>query len=116
MHTTATNQFQSDLRAAGVSGDPTFAQYGSYVSIGLLLQGLKGAGTNPTHSSLINALSGIHSFNALGLWGGRTLDINNRTQKINGVDNCEWFTKLAGSSFQPMSGADPLCGKTIGTT
>jgi hypothetical protein len=37
-------------------------------------------------------------------------------REINGVDNCEWFTKLAGSSFQPVSGADPLCRKTIGTT
>jgi ABC-type branched-subunit amino acid transport system substrate-binding protein len=116
MNTSATQQFQKDLQAAGFSSEPTFAEYNGYVSMGLLVRAFKAAGSNITPASIITALSGIHNWNALGLWGGRTLDINDRTQKINGVDNCQWMAKLAGNAFQLVPGADPLCGKTIGTT
>jgi branched-chain amino acid transport system substrate-binding protein len=44
MHTAATEQFTSDLTAAGVSGELTFAMYNGYVSVGLLVQGLQAAG------------------------------------------------------------------------
>ncbi len=116
MHTAATQQFQSDLAAAGVKGEPTYSEYNGYLSVGLLVQGLKAAGSNPTHASLISALSGIHNWNALGLWGGRTLDINNRNPTTQGVDNCLWVTKFVGNSFHLIPGADPICGKTLGRT
>ncbi len=115
MHTAATEQFQKDLAAAGVRGEPTYSEYNGYLSVALLVQGLKAAGSTPTHASLINALSGIHAWDALGLWGGRTLDINNRNPNTQGVDNCLWVTKFVGSSFQLVPGADPICGNTLGT-
>jgi branched-chain amino acid transport system substrate-binding protein len=113
MHTSATEQFVSDLKAAGVSGAPTLANYHGYVSVGLLLEGLKGAGSNATPAALITALSNIHDWTAVGLFGTHKLDINNRDTIINGPDNCIYFTKLVGSTFQTVSGADPLCGTTI---
>ena len=47
-NTPATKQFAADLKSAGVKGLPTQAGYDGYESVGLLLQGLKGAGYNPT--------------------------------------------------------------------
>jgi hypothetical protein len=104
----------SDLQAAGVSGEaatePAANTYSGYVSIGLLLQGLDAAGANPTKASLISALSGIHDFTALGLYGSHHLDVNDRQHIASGVDNCAWMAKLSGSTFQLVPGADPICG------
>lgn len=116
LNTPATKQFVSDLRAAGIHGDPTYAEYNAYVSVGLLVAGLKKAGNNLTSASIMKGLSSIHSWNALGLWGGRSMDINNRHLNTVGIDNCLWMTKLVGSSFKPVPGASPVCGKTLPAT
>ncbi|MBL7487239.1 ABC transporter substrate-binding protein [Frankia sp. AgB1.9] len=113
MNTAATKQFASDLKAAGVAGEPTVAQYNGYVSVGLLLRGLKNAGPQPTQASLITAFSNIHDFTALGLFGSHKLDINDRDNIVLGADNCVWVTKLEGSSFKLVPGADPVCGTVI---
>ncbi|MGF7238703.1 MAG: ABC transporter substrate-binding protein [Frankia sp.] len=113
MQTAATKQFAADLKSSGTTGEPTFAMYNGYVSVGLLLQGLKGAGADPTHASLIASLSTIHAFTALGLFGSHKLDINDRTNLVNGVDNCAWITKLEGSTFTLVKGATPICGSEI---
>ncbi len=113
MQTAATKQFSADLKAAGVTGEPTFAMYNGYVSVGLILQALKGAGANPSSADIITSLSSIHAFTALGLFGDHKLDINDRTNVINGVDNCEWVTRLEGSTFKLVKGADPICGTAI---
>lgn len=115
MHTPATELFQKYLRAAGLSEEPAEATYDGWGSVGLLLQGLKGAGATPTQSSLLAALSKVHSWNYLGLWGGRTLDINNRndTADADGPDNCTYMVKYEGKAFQLVKGADPICGPII---
>jgi ABC-type branched-subunit amino acid transport system substrate-binding protein len=113
MHTAATEQFANALKSVGVNGDPTVAEYAGYTSVLLLVQGLQGAGSNPSRASLISGLSGIHSFSAGGLYGTHTLDINNRTGIVSGVDNCYWVTQLAGSTFKLVNGADPICGTVI---
>jgi ABC-type branched-subunit amino acid transport system substrate-binding protein len=112
MNTAATKQFQADLAASGTSGVPTYGEYNGYVSAGLLLRALKSAGANPTSATLTTALSGIHDWDALGLWGGRTVDINNRTDVLVSA-LCSWVTKLVGSNFEVVKGADPLCGQVI---
>ncbi len=112
-NTSATKQFAADLKSAGIKGLPTQAGYDGYESVGLLLQGLKGAGNNPTSASLIASLSKIHNWNALGMWGGRTLDINNRTSIIGGVDNCMWIAKLEANGYVEVPGAAPICGKPV---
>ncbi len=116
MHTSATNQFEKDLATAGISGEPDFGEYNGYVSVGLLVQALKEAGSHPTSASLLKSLSDIKQWNALGLWGGRSLDFNDRTLKTSNVDNCTWVTKFVGTHFHLVPGSDPICGKTLGTT
>jgi branched-chain amino acid transport system substrate-binding protein len=113
MGTPATKQFVSDLKSAGVSEDPTHAQYDGYASVGLLVQALKAAGPNPKSTGLIDALSKIHDFTAQGLFGSHKLDINDRDNIVVGADNCLWVTKLEGKTFTMVPGADPVCGEVI---
>jgi ABC-type branched-subunit amino acid transport system substrate-binding protein len=112
MHTTATAQLQNDLRSVGVTSDPTYAEYAGYTSVALLVQGLQGAGSNPSQSSLINALSHVTNFDAAGLFGGHSINLSQRTGS-QGPDNCGWYTKYSGSTFQLVPGADPLCGTVV---
>ncbi len=55
-------------RLAAAAGDPTFAEYNGYLSIAMMVDGLKAAGTNPTQAQFISALDGVN-WNALGLLG-----------------------------------------------
>ena len=116
MNTPATKQFESDLTAAGVSGKPTYAEYNGYVSVGLLVQALKMTGGNDQSSALINAMSQIHDWNALGLFGSHSLDLNDRVNGLGGADNCIWITKLEGDNFTLVPGADPICSKELSVT
>jgi ABC-type branched-subunit amino acid transport system substrate-binding protein len=113
MQTTATKQFASDLKSAGVNSQATYAEYNGYVSVGLLVRALKANGGNTSQASIISTLQGVHDWDALGLFGGRKLDINDRTNIVGGVDNCSWVTKLQGSKFTLVKGADPICGKVL---
>jgi branched-chain amino acid transport system substrate-binding protein len=113
MQTAATKQFQADLSSGGTTGEPTYAMYNGYTSVGLLVRALKAAGGEPSQASLLKALGTIHDWNALGLYGQHTVDINDRENIILGPDNCSWMTKLVGDKFQLISGADPICGEVI---
>ncbi|MGB7050432.1 MAG: ABC transporter substrate-binding protein [Acidimicrobiales bacterium] len=112
MHTPATEALQHALATyAGVHTDPTFADYLGYLSILGLVQGLQGAGSNPTQASVIKSLSHITDYDAEGLWGGhQTVDWSQRPQ---GKTECFWITKLSGTSFRLISEADPVCGTQI---
>jgi len=113
MHTAATQQFAKYLKDAGVRGDPTYAEYGGYTSIALLVQALKAAGAGASQAKLITALSGIHAFNAAGLLGSHTVDFAKRVASPTGPDNCEYMVKLSGSKFDLVPGADPICGTVV---
>jgi len=113
MHTAATAEFQTYLKDAGITGDPTYAEYDGYTSVTLLVQALQAAGAHPTQAELITALSGIKSFDAAGLLGPHTVDMSQRVGLPSGPGSCEYFTKLSGSSFKLVPGADPLCGALI---
>jgi ABC-type branched-subunit amino acid transport system substrate-binding protein len=113
MQTAATKQFASDLKSAGVTTQATLAEYHGYASVGLLVQALKAANGKATAAAIFTALSGIHSWDGLGLFGGRKIDINDRSANPGGVDNCTWVTKLEKDSFTLVKNADPICGTVI---
>ncbi|HEX4015253.1 MAG TPA: ABC transporter substrate-binding protein [Frankiaceae bacterium] len=113
MNTTATKQFASDLKDAGITTAPTLAEYHGYASVGLLVRALKADNGNTSAGTLISTLSGIKDWDGLGLFGGRTIDLGDRKSNAGGVDNCLWVAKLEGSSFRTVPGADPVCGKVI---
>jgi branched-chain amino acid transport system substrate-binding protein len=115
MHTAATERLQNALKTyAGVNGDPTFAEYLGYTSVDALVQGLKAAGSNPTQSSLINALLGMTNYTGAGLYGNHTVHFDLAGRGLtSGADGCEWITQYQGSTFHLIPGMDPICGTVI---
>lgn len=113
MQTAATKQFVNDLKAAGVSPKPTYAEYNTYTSVGLLARALKATGGSTQSAALIGALNNIHDWDALGLFGSHHLDLGNRASSATGVDSCAWVTQLKGQEFTLVKGADPICGKEL---
>jgi ABC-type branched-subunit amino acid transport system substrate-binding protein len=113
MRTTATRQLEADFTSAKISGAPTFSSYNGYVAVGLLVRALKAAGGDPAPASLITALSAIHDWDAMGLFGGHKVDINDRVNIVAGADNCTWITKLEGNAFTLVPHADPVCGDLV---
>lgn len=116
MHTPATEQFVSDLKSAGVQTEPTYAEYVGYTSVAMLDAALKAAGSDPTHSSLIDALDGLRNFSDAGLLGTHTFSPGDRASTPIGIDGCYWITELSGQSFHLVPGADPICGTEIPNT
>jgi branched-chain amino acid transport system substrate-binding protein len=113
MHTAATQKFQQALASAGVTGDPTYAQYAGYIAVDLLVQGLKAAGSNPTQASFISAVGHIQNYKAAGLLGNLHINYLNRAPDGVAVQNCIFVTKLEGSAFHLVPGADPDCGSIV---
>jgi ABC-type branched-subunit amino acid transport system substrate-binding protein len=116
MNTPATQKFQADLKQAGFTDVPSLAIYGGYLSVVLLVRGWKDAGSTDK-AAVITALSNVHDWDSAGLFPeGKTMDINDRENIITGADNCEFATKLVGTKFELVKGADPICGKDTGKT
>jgi ABC-type branched-subunit amino acid transport system substrate-binding protein len=113
-NTAATKQFAADLKSAGVvTTQAAYSEYAGYLSVGLLVRALNGAGSNPTSAAIIKSLEGVHDWNGLGLMGDLKVDINNRTDFAAGPNNCAWIAQLEGTKYIPVKGMQPLCGKLI---
>jgi branched-chain amino acid transport system substrate-binding protein len=115
MHTAATEKFQSYLRGVGFNGGPGLPEYLMYTSFDALVKGLKAAGANPTHASIINAMLNIRNYDGAGMFGGHTVGFAMDQRGIGGAgaDGCEWFTLFKGNAFTLVPGADPVCGTVI---
>ncbi|HUC38044.1 MAG TPA: ABC transporter substrate-binding protein, partial [Acidimicrobiales bacterium] len=113
MHTAATVQFQKYLKVAKITGDPTYAEYDGYASVVLLVQALQAAGSHPSQAKLLAALGRIKNYNAAGLLGGRTINMAKRVAAPGAPGNCLYITKLSGSTFRLVPGADPICGSLV---
>jgi branched-chain amino acid transport system substrate-binding protein len=115
MNTPATPKVASDFKTyAGISGDPTFAEYGGYLAIAALVLGLQAAGSHPTQASFINAKLGINNFDAEGLYGSHPLSFGMAGRgQASGVNNCDYVTPYSGSTFHLVPGIEPICGNTV---
>jgi branched-chain amino acid transport system substrate-binding protein len=114
MKTPATQRFQQYLQQTGTATAPTFAEYNGYVSVLLLDEGLKAAGSKtPSKTALITALSGVTSFTADGLFGDHPANPNDRTTVVAGPDNCLYVTKFNGTAFDLVKNEDPICGTIV---
>ena len=113
LHTAATKQFQADLKAVGFTSVPSVAIYGGYTSVVLLVRALKAADGATDHAALIKALSQIHDWNAAGLFGSRTIDINQRGMVGGTAPYCYYVSKLVGSGFETVPNAEPVCGDLV---
>jgi branched-chain amino acid transport system substrate-binding protein len=115
MQTAATERLQNALKTyAGVTGDPTAAEYIAYLSVDALVTGLRAAGPNPTQASLINAMLGITHYDGTGLFGSHSTGFSmSQRGQAAGIDNCTWAIQYLGSQFHVVSGADPICGSVV---
>jgi len=93
---------------------PTLFQYEAWAGADLMIQGLKGAGPNPTHASLIKALRNITNYTANGLLPN-PIDYKT-TFGHDPKQQCVWVLKAEPKGFVPVSSA-PTCGTDLrGTT
>jgi branched-chain amino acid transport system substrate-binding protein len=115
MHTPATERLSNALKTyAGVTGDPSLNEYIGYASVDGFIQGLKAAGSNPTQAQFINAMLGIRSYDAAGLFGSHSIGFAmDQRGQVAGADNCQWITLYQGAAFHLVPGADPICGTNI---
>ena len=93
---------------------PTFSQNQAWMGAQLMMQGIQGAGSNPTRAKVIKSLRSIKAYNGNGLL---PFTINYSTQfgKMSNP-NCVWLTKAAKNGYVPI-GKNPVCGVYIpGTT
>ncbi len=89
---------------------PSFSQYEAWAGADLMIQGLEGAGSNPTHASVIHALRSIKSYNANGL-----LPISHNYSTNfghNPAKTCTWVVQATKTGFK-MAAPGPLCGTDI---
>jgi branched-chain amino acid transport system substrate-binding protein len=89
---------------------PSFSQYEAWAGADLMIKGLEGAGSNPTHASVIHALHNITSYNANGL-----LPHSFNYSTIFGHDaakQCTWVVQAEATGFK-MAGNQPVCGTDI---
>ena len=113
MHTAATKLLTKALTTAGVTGDPTYAEYAGYTSVAMFLNALKYAPANPSYAQLITALDHVKNFNAAGLLGSHTFTPSHRSGIVSGPGNCFYVTKYSGGKFVLVPGADPVCGTVV---
>jgi ABC-type branched-subunit amino acid transport system substrate-binding protein len=115
MHTAATEKLSTDLKAAGVKGDPTPAEYYGYMSVDALIQGFKAAaGSSPTQASIIDAMLQMRNYNGAGLYGSHSVSfaLDDRA-KVQSADNCNWVTQYEGTTFKLVPNMTPICGETV---
>jgi branched-chain amino acid transport system substrate-binding protein len=116
MHTPATVELVNAMQTYAHVPPPeiTDTEYISYLAVNALVTGLRAAGSNPTQQQVINAMLGVRSWNAAGLYGahlqGFAMD---QRGGGSGADNCLWVVQWLGSTFHLVPGADPVCGNVV---
>ncbi|MBO0728442.1 MAG: ABC transporter substrate-binding protein [Acidimicrobiaceae bacterium] len=94
------------------TGIPSMQWSESWILADLFIQGLKGAGANPTRTSLLNNLHNLKGYNAGGLMAA-PIDLSLKDFGHAPVQQCNYFVQLKGKTFVPINGGKPICGKTI---
>ncbi|WP_256461797.1 ABC transporter substrate-binding protein [Nocardia alni] len=105
-------------RYSGITTTPTTAEYYGWLLADAFIAGLRAAPANPTQQQFVAALRGIHDYDGGGLYTGSKLDFSQigNVSVGTGPGNCIYIVKLQGNAFQPLPGAEPICGRTTGQT
>jgi branched-chain amino acid transport system substrate-binding protein len=111
---TATKRFQADLRKyAGLTGVPGFDAYLGYISCDLTIQGLKGAGANPTRQGFIDAVRKMETYDQAGL-ACQPVDIGLDTFGKPTPTQCGYFMAVKNGKFVVLNQGKPLVGNLVG--
>jgi branched-chain amino acid transport system substrate-binding protein len=98
---------------AGFNGIPGFDCTEGYINADLAIQGLKGAGQNPTRQSFLDSLHGITAYDAAGLLAQKVnLAIDQVGKKP--PQTCTYIVHLQGGKFVPDPDGSPACGNLVG--
>ena len=108
-----TEQMQSALEkyAGWTKSDfPSYAQDEAWINTELMIKGLEGAGSDPTHASTITALRNITNWNANGLLPF-TIDFKTIFGHVP-KETCVWIEKAEKNGFVLQYTA-PVCGNYL---
>lgn len=108
VQTPGTEQMKAAFEKYAPGADDTENNAIMYSGLQTLFLGIKAAGSNPTSSSIIEAVDKLSNYNANGLWANRVP--NYETSFGQGNRNCEYMLQVSGSKYVAVS-QQPVCGK-----
>jgi branched-chain amino acid transport system substrate-binding protein len=88
---------------------PTYAEYETWLGADLMIQGIAGAGSNPTRAAVIHSLRGIKAYNGNGIL---PITINYSTVFGHQSPQCVWVFKVGQHNFSLVS-SKPTCGQNV---
>jgi branched-chain amino acid transport system substrate-binding protein len=93
---------------------PDFGTWGSYLAADLMIQGLQGAGQNPTRKTFISNLRQVTNYSAGGILPSPTSFANFGTPQMIPATNCQNFVQLKNGQFVNADpGGKPVCASTV---
>jgi hypothetical protein len=95
------------------TGVPSFNWSYGWLSADLFIRGLEAAGKNLTRASFIAKIRTV-SWDGGGLLP-RPVDVSLAGFGKAPATSCAYFAQLKGSTFVPMNGGKPYCGRTLGS-
>jgi len=112
-HTAATRIEQAAFKKyEHFDSAPSISWTYGWLSADLFIQGLKGAGQNPTRASFLSALRSLKGWTAEGLMPTAA----NFSLKDFGKappTQCNYFVKLKGSTYTVLNKGKAICGKAV---
>ena len=88
---------------------PTYAEYETWLGADLLINGIHGAGANPTRSGVVKAIRGIKAYSGNGIL---PVTINYSTIFGHTAPQCVWLFKAEKSGFV-LKQTNDICGSAI---
>jgi branched-chain amino acid transport system substrate-binding protein len=112
-HTAATRAEQAAFaKYEHFSGVPSLSWTAGWTSVDLFIDGLEGAGKNPTRSSLLTALHALKGWTAGGLLPiAPDFSLANFGQAA--PTSCSYYVRLSGSSFVTLNHGKAICGTNV---
>jgi branched-chain amino acid transport system substrate-binding protein len=96
------------------TGVPSIGWTEGWISADLYIQGLKGAGADPSRTAFLSTLHNLSGYDADGLLP-RPLDLSLAGFGKAPSEVCQYFVTLKGSNYVVLNGGKPACGNTIGS-
>jgi len=117
-HTPATQTMRKALEAyAGVTTDPTNAQYWGWIAADAFIRGLKAAGPNATPASFTTALRRCTTTRRAVCYRGQSrLQPNWRPRPGYGTGNCLYILRVTGQAFDRYRVLPPPVASSLART
>jgi branched-chain amino acid transport system substrate-binding protein len=114
LKTKATKLYQANLKKyGGLTGVPNYGGYTGYIECDMLIQGLLGAGKNPTRQGFLDAMHKLDKYDGAGLL---CQDFNFTLATFGKAPStsCQWYVGVKNGKFVVLNGGKPIVGKLVG--